>query len=1098
MVGTVKDANGAVLVGAMITVTNRGTTAVRSAMTDDSGNFSVPNLDAGVYDVLVEAKGFRRTVFRDNNLLARETVRLNAQLEIASAVAEEVSITATNVLTTETPTIAQTKTNRELVELPVALTARASGSTSPISTLTAQPGVQTDSAGNISIAGGQPFMTTVTIDGISSVSIRSAGPIAELFPSLDAIAEIRVSQINNNAEFAQAGDITTVSKSGTNRYHGAAFWNHQNAALDARSPFVSRKPAKVMNNFGADFSGPLSIPWLYKGRDHTFVFASYEGLRLPKQSVQILSVPSLAYRRGDLSSVATQIYNPLTGAPFPNNQIPVNPISARALDLLYPLPNRASSNPNSLNYEAFFSEPITSDQFDIRIDQNISPRQTAFARYTYKDRSVQVAPTGSPLLGPFQQPETVWGLTGSHNFILNANLVNEVRGGFTGRNFRRTYGVTADIINKIGITGLPPLPEGANAPNFQITGFLSTGGSAESISQDRTYQILDNLTWNKGRHTFKFGGDYRLLKGVGSNVFGSRRLGVYTFNGSVTNLGRDGKAASATNPPLVGNIFASFLLGVPDATSFSDVKVGGLQAHAAHWAFYAQDDWKATSKLTLNYGLRWEYHPMFEDDLLNVTNFIPDYTSVVNGVTVRGAVVVPNEESLKLTAPGFKNSIGDTPILTAAQAGLPFSLRRTEKTSFGPRIGFAYRPFNDTHTVIRGGYGIYIVTLLGGLINAQWGVHASDVTLFSQSVVNGQPVLQYPSPFLSGPQNRIGTQDFLQAQSIDYRDPYVQQWSFTVERELGQAMGLRITYNGSHGVDLSTTIDYNQVPVNTLGYNQAKLSRAYPLWAKIQTVTNGASSKYHSLTLELNRRLSAGLQFQGSYAWTKNLSNANGVAPTVFAGENGAVVSDRFNLGIDTGNVAFTRRHRFLSTFIWELPLGRNRAFLNKMPAGVNTILGGWQMSGIVLLQTGAFLTPTVPSADPSGTGYNVRYGNHRPDIVAGKTGNPVSGRTADQWFDVSAFAVPANNIGRFGTAAVGSLVGPGTKNFSMSLQKKIHLTEKVGLQFETQFSNLFNFVNLGIPNTVFNTAQFGKITDVQTTEGAGPRVIQMNLRLFF
>jgi hypothetical protein len=1087
LVGTVKDASGAVVVGATVTVTNKGTAALRTVSTDETGSYSVPNLDVGTYDVAVEARGFRRLTFKENMLLARQTVRMDAQLEVASAVAEDISITASTAITTESPTIAQTKTNRELVELPVNITARSSGSTSPISTLTSQPGVQTDNNGNISIAGGQPFMTTVTIDGISSVSIRSAGPIAELFPSLDAIAEIRVSQFNNNAEFAQGGDITTVSKSGTNNYHGAAFWHHQNAALDARNPFSSRKPAKVMNNFGADISGPLSLPRLYQGRDRSFFFASYEGLRLPKQSVQIQSVPSLAYRNGDLSNLlpGKQLINPFTGEPYPNNQVPVHPISARVLALLYPLPNRVSANPNALNYEAFFPEPIRSDQFDLRIDQVVSSHQTAFARFTFKDRRVQVAPTGSPLLGPFTQPERVWGVTGAHNFVISTNLVNEVRGGFTGRNTRTTYGVTAGIINQIGITGLPPLPEGANAPNFQITGFQSTGGTAESINQDRTYQILDNLTWTRGSHSLKFGGDFRRLKGVGSNVFGSRRLGVYTFNGSVTNQ-------------LVGNPFAAFLIGVPDTTSFGAVQLGGLQGKAGHWALYAQDDWKATSRLTLSYGLRWEYHPMFVDDLLNVTNFLPEYTSVVNGMTVRGAVVVPNEESLGLTAPGFRLSIGDTPILTAEQTGLPFSLRHTQKTSFGPRFGFAYRPFNDTSTVIRGGYGLYIVTLLGGLINAQWGVHASDVPLFSQSLVDGQPGLQYPSPFLSGQQNRIGTQDFLQAQDLHFKDPYVQQWSLTIERSLGPTTGIRISYNGSHGVDLSTTVDFNQIPVNAIGFDQARFNRPYPLWAKVQAITNGASSKYHALTIEANRRLAKGLQFQSSYGWTKNLSNANGVAPGSFSGENGAIVSDRFNLGLDTGNVAFTRRHRFLTTFIWELPVGHNRAFLARTPGIVNAFLGGWQMAGIALLQTGPYLTPTVPGADPSGTGFNIRHGNHRPDVAAGVTGNLATGRSADQWFDVGAFSVPANNLGRFGTAAVGSLVGPGTKNFSMSLQKKVYFTEKAGLQFETQFANVFNHLNLGVPDTVFNTAQFGKITGVQTTEGAGPRVIQMNLRLFF
>jgi hypothetical protein len=253
LVGTVKDRTGAVLPGATVMITNVGTTAVRTILTAEAGDYSAPNLEVGTYEVAIELSGFRRSVFKDVTLLARQAVRLDAQLDL-SQLADEVTVTASNVLTTETPTISMTKTGDELIELPVTISAHASGSTSPLSTLTAQPGVQTDNEGKLSIAGGQPFMTTITIDGISSAGIRTAGPLTELFPSMHAIAEIRVSQVNNNAEFAQAGDITTVSKSGTNEYHGAVFWNHQNAALDARNPLSSTKPAKVMHNFGTDFS----------------------------------------------------------------------------------------------------------------------------------------------------------------------------------------------------------------------------------------------------------------------------------------------------------------------------------------------------------------------------------------------------------------------------------------------------------------------------------------------------------------------------------------------------------------------------------------------------------------------------------------------------------------------------------------------------------------------------------------------------------------------------------------------------------------------------------------------------------------------------
>src|SRR6185503_12495064 len=258
IVGTVSDPNGAVVSGAAVTVTNKGTSATRTAMTDSAGNFTIANVDAGDYQVTVEAKGFRKVTFQAVTLRARETIRLDAQLEIGGAAAESITVTSTTGITTEVPTIASTKSNRELQELPVPF--RASGTTSPISTLTTQVGVQTDNSGGLSLAGSQRYSTTVTIDGISTVSVRSNGPISELFPSVESIAEIRVSQINNNAEFAQSGDITTISKAGTNDYHGGVFWYHQNSALDARNPFSATKPFKVSNDYGVTAGGPVRIP----------------------------------------------------------------------------------------------------------------------------------------------------------------------------------------------------------------------------------------------------------------------------------------------------------------------------------------------------------------------------------------------------------------------------------------------------------------------------------------------------------------------------------------------------------------------------------------------------------------------------------------------------------------------------------------------------------------------------------------------------------------------------------------------------------------------------------------------------------------------
>lgn len=1117
LVGNVTDPNNAVVAGATVTITNKGTSAVRTATTDDDGNYTAPNLDAGVYQIVIEAQGFRRVNFQSVNLLARETVRLNAQLEVGGAAAETVTITAAAGLTTEVPTIATTKTSRELLELPVPF--RASGTTSPILTLTTQPGVQVDNSGNLSLAGSQRYSTSVTIDGISTVSVRSNGPINELFPSVESIAEIRVSQINNNAEFAQSGDITTISKSGTNNFHGGVFLYHQNRALEASNPFAPTdsagrriKPFKVSNNFGASAGGPVHIPWLYSGRDRTFFFATYEGARLRQQTTRFYNVPPAAWHTGDMSSFTGLIRDPLkTGlcqtapanptpgvnyqeACFPGNQIPANRISEvsrRTLALFYPVPNTGAANANANNLTGLFPAPTDTDQFDVRIDQNLSPGQTIFGRFTYKDRSVSSFESGIlPPIGAVGRPEKVWAFTGAYNSIIRSNLLNEFRGGFSGRNVSKDFASDgAAIIQQLGIQGLSAnLPESPGVPDIAISGFTTTGIGRGFTTTDRTYQFLDNVTWTKGRHSIKFGADLRRLSTSDLLSFTTGDdFGTFTFDGTVT----------GTHP------FAGFLLGIPDRTQYA-VTGPDIDGRVWHHGYFIQDDWKVSPRLTLSFGLRYELHPPFTEKNFNITNF--DRPT--------GNAVVPNEEARRAASPGFVASIGTNKVVTAAEAGVAEVLRTTDYNNFAPRLGFAFRPFNNTKTVIRGGYGIYTISILGSVFYSLTGVHTSDVRAFNNRLdANRVPLFQFPNAFPSGPANvaASGTQDFRTANQQDYADPYNQQWSLTFEQEVGWNTGLRLTYNGQHAVKLSVGPDLNQIPTNTEGFATAFLRRPYPNWNIIFTRDNGGTSNFHGLTAELNRRLAQGLQLTSSYAWSKNLSDAEGSAPGSFGAENGPRSLDYFNRRADYGNVAFTRRHRFLTTFIWEVPVGRGRSFLGAAHPAADAVLGGWQASGIVLFQTGPFLTPTVSGGDPSGTGA-ARRATQRPDIIGDD--EPATGRTAGQWFNRDSFICPGRSpsdpaatrlncniaapIGRYGYASVGSLVGPGTKNFSMALAKKFYFTEQTGLHFEAQFSNIFNHLNLGTPGLNITTTAFGVVNTTQTAEGTGPRVIQLGLRLFF
>jgi hypothetical protein len=631
-------------------------------------------------------------------------------------------------------------------------------------------------------------------------------------------------------------------------------------------------------------------------------------------------------------------------------------------------------------------------------------------------------------------------------------------------------------------------PPGNEIPSFSITGFQSTGGGQSSYSRTSTSQVLDNLTWTNGRHTVKFGGDYRYLTGYYNNNFGSTRVGTYTFNNTVTSS-------------LIGNAYAAFLLGVPDQTNVATVTASDADGHAEHYALFVQDDWKATTRLTLNYGLRWEYHPMFRDNDNNTATFLPNNSALVNGVTVNGALVVPDARITGLDQ-SFVQAIYPTPVLSASQAGLPQSLRFSQKTDFAPRFGFAWRPFGD-RTVIRGGYGKYIETLLGAILFSQWGIPTSYNALYSNTIANGKPAFAFPYPFPSQ-LAQPGTAQLLAGASTNYKDPYVQQWNLTVERDLGFSTGLRLSYDGNHGNQLGYYVNANQVPANTAGFAVASLGEPYPAWSYVKYALNGARSNYNALTVSVNKRLSKGLQFQSSYVFAKNLSNSPGYAPTGFTGENGGVVTDRFNPNLDYGPVAYTRRHRFQTTFLYDLPFGKGRSFLHNANSLVDSVTGGWEFAGVLLFQAGPYLTVTVANADPAGNNFDNTIGTGgggsgggRADIVSGVSVVPAN-QGIGSWINPSAFAVPPNNIGRDPDEPVGAVTGPGTQAVSLSLFKSFRLVERSRLQVGIAAANALNHLNLGNPGVNLSASSFGTITSLQSAEGAGPRSVQLTARLTF
>lgn len=1074
--GAITDQSGGTLPGVLVTVTNATTGVVRTATTTSAGEYQVPNLDAGTYMVLAQLSGFAATP-RELTVLARQVVRLDVQMQVAGA-AETINVTAaTPLIETERATIDSSRSGDEINRL--ALNFRATNKTSPIVVATLTQGVQQDRNGDISVAGALPFMTSFSVDGISTQRIRYGGPSKELFPSVESIEEFKVASASNSAEFMQVTDLTTTTRSGSNVFHGTAFWFNQNSALTATTRFTPRdasgepiKPEINANSVGLSGGGPIA-------RNRAFFFGTYEAVRRPNEVTLSQIVPPDAWRTGNLANVTTPIRNPFTGGTYAGNQIPVNPVSGRLLEGAYARQNQATGAAiNAPNYIVNAPGDYTVNGFDGRVDVVASPGQKVFARLTWKNVD-DMSPSGdgwNTMQGDHFRRTEVRQLTGSHNWVRGA-FVNEIRGGWSNTVEKDSYtnaGRGAGIVADAGIVGLPGAPLTGGFPHIEFGdgSFIHTGGVKPFDILSRLVQASNTSTWLAGSHTLKAGADVQYVEYRDQiSFFDGEELGRYVFDGTFT-----------------GHAFADLLLGLPHFTGYI-LPAPDVNPFATYYSFFIQDSWRPSRRVTIDLGLRYDLRPPMNDRSNQLGNFDPSFPG--------GRVIVADEAGLALVPDLVRQSAPNTPFVTAEQAGLPATLRQTDTNNISPRIGIAWRPTEDGRTVIRGGFGLYTVPLLGS-------VNYSMVATVTAAAVNfaNNPAAPFVFPNISSAATAEGalppgTLDFRRANQIDMRDPRTAQWSVTVERDLGWNAAARVSYVGSNTTDLIWSPDLNQVPANTAGYDAVRNTRPFSDWNVVTTRANDPRSRYDALGLALTKRISSGFMLDASYTLAKHQSDAGGTVPTAFAAENGATTADLFRGDGDYGNVAFTRRHRFVSTFLYQLPFGRGRQFGSNVGSGLDALIGGWDVTGVTLFQSGPFLTPSYASTDPSGTGTTVRgfTATQRPDQI----GDPhVDNPTADAFFDRAAYAVPSNNIGRWGTAKVGSLVGPGSAVFSLTVSKAIAAGGPTRVRAELAVANLFNIKNLDVPNTNVASSAFGRVTNTQAVDQAGPRTVQFSLRFSF
>jgi hypothetical protein len=1061
--GEVKDASGAVVPRASITVTNLGTNISVKSETNDQGIYFVPSLKPGAYSVTVERDGFKKAVRTGITLQVNQVARVDLSLQVGELTTVVEITEAASLLETENSARGSVIDQKKIVDLP--LNGRDYNQLALLS-----PGVlpgtprlaSVNFKGVLNVNGNRTFNNVFLLDGVDNISYSNSfrGENVQLVqPSVEALQEFKIQTNAYSAEFGRSSGavVNATIKSGTNGIHGSVYEFLRNDVLDANNFFSNAlgapKPRRQRNQFGAAVGGPLV-------KNRTFWFGDYEGLREREGVPRVRQVPTAAEKAGLFSSA---VFDPFaTGRPeFSRNtagqwvipQTRWDPVGAAIVKLI--------PDPNVAGTTIFASTPVTStrqDQFDARVDHQFTSTLNFFARYSFVDTNTfRPAPLPGLAEGSFNDAfgsnlNRSQGLAIGLTWTMASNLVGDFRFGWArGNYFTNPPNFGVDAPTQVGLKNVPNDPRILGGlPKVNIQGFDAVGRhtSTPQFQTPRSWNPRATFSWNRGQHFFKFGTEFLHVQ-----------TKINDLNATIGRLNFENR--------FTGRAVGDLLLGLPSQLALTSFTVMD-QGQDMQFYFF-QDDYKVTPKLTLNLGIRYEYATPPRERNNQFANFDPQTGTAIfakDGGIFERALIHP------------------------------------DRNNFAPRIGFAYSP--TARWVLRGAYGIFYTHtvrqgregllgfnppfLVDNLLQTSVTGSAAVASAAVFRLVNG-----YPAGLLDP--NTLSATVLRRAQDPRQRSPYIQQFNFGIQYELVKNLLLDVAYVGNKGTKLNGFRNLNQraVITNTNG-SQSAGARPFPAFGDIQWMENRVNSSYNSLQARLEKRFSGGLTGLISYTWGKALTGSPDHIST--SGGGAGIDTGTFrepqngnNLRADRGLAEFDIKHRFVASYIYELPFGHGRRWGNNWSTAADLLLGGWQVTGIHAIQSGLGLTATVSGSTVLNIGGERRA---RPNLI----GNPVlpgSQKTIQRWFNTNAFALFNPAPQAFGTAGVGIMRGPGSATFDFTLAKNFNIAEGRYFQFRTEIFNAFNRANFGPPDIRAEASGFGQIL----TAG-NARIMQFALKFYF